>query len=282
MTVPVDLAALEEDVVRVRLACDVAYEKDPGAVAGKLDAMGLELVRFYGDQATGADAFLARAARRAYFVPRGTEKDFADIVTDMDFAWVDYEPSQRPRTGARVHRGFDRAFNAIRKEVDADVADLLDDGVDTEGVGHSLGGAIAVHAGAAGIVRHVTSFGAPRVGDKAFAAHCQRLFDHRRFVRGADIVPLVPLLAMGARHDCAALYFDSGGELHPEASIAREIVGRAFSLFTVEWSKGWTPAPVPTRTFTDHRGQGYIEDVVAWRDWLRAMASSRDVLGHAA
>ena len=277
MSPPLTASDLARDVIRAQVACAIAYEKDGAAVAGRLAELGLERVRSYHDPSTGTDALLVRGSNQAILAIRGTEKDFADIVTDLDFKWVDYQPNGIGRVRGLVHRGFYRAFQSIKAAAAEDIRSLSARGIQTEGVGHSLGGAGILHFAAAGMIHHVTTFGAPRTGDKDFAEHCRdRRFTHRRFVRGADIVPLLPLLVMGARHDTPSLYFDGSGRLHPDAGLKREVFGRALSLLTLDWKKGWTPCPAPRRMFTDHKGAGYIADIERHHAYLESMRELDD------
>lgn len=90
--------------------------------------------------------------------------------------------------GARVHRGFRRAFGhalrPLRTLLAANSAPLLT-------CGHSLGGALALLAAPLFGARTVRTFGAPRVGDAAFA-HLLGDIDVAQFANEQDVVPHLP------------------------------------------------------------------------------------------
>jgi alpha-beta hydrolase superfamily lysophospholipase len=102
--------------------------------------------------------------------------------------------------------------------------------------GHSLGGALATlcaadvaESWARSPVQHrprivLHTFGSPRVGDAIFAA---RLAAHvptaLRFVAGLDIVPSVPLVAMGYAHAGTGVHLPHADA--PPAAVAAHLPG---------------------------------------------------------
>ena len=105
--------------------------------------------------------------------------------------------------------------------------------------GHSLGGAIATvisyllrkrgHVvGPLGLV----TFGAPRVGDSAFRADFAREVQAAwRVVRAEDLVPSVPLYALGFRHIGREIFFDQERQMRTCCSALTEDPSCAFGGF---------------------------------------------------
>jgi triacylglycerol lipase len=118
-----------------------------------------------------------------------------DFLIDGSFLF------KRAQTGGRVHAGFLSAFNEIRECFDAIVA-ARRPGQCLWLAGHSLGGALATlaaaHVGPAA-VQGVYTYGAPRVGDSAFAAVLPQRSYHR-FVHRDDWVVNVPPTVLGYVH----------------------------------------------------------------------------------
>jgi len=163
----------------------------------------------------------------------------------------------------RVHSGFLRQTHAITGgKMGAALYGLRHQGVPVIACGHSLGGAVALLTAAILHLPAVYSFGAPRVGDNAFAAETAGRRQHFRFTRAADIVPHLPLLGLGYRHDAPALYFDGGGRFLGRAPLWRQWAALAWRSVTGAWMKGpFTGIPIPATPFTDHRVADYVDDV---------------------
>lgn len=247
---------LADDLLHQQVAA-IAYES-PAAALSMLQALGFHDAKFYEDKKTGTNALLCFNEDRVIFAARGTEKNHSDILTDLKF-----RKTRLPSYEA--HRGFVSAWVSIHAEVMSDLDDLQLENTPVTATGHSLGGAIAVLAAADLDMDRAVTFGAPRVGDEDFADFVQSKTGHRRYVRAADIVPLLPLLAMGFRHDCPAQYFTAAGQLIPDAGLVRELWGRFRALFTFDWlmvSQGLMPCPAPRRMFTDHRIGEYGRDLI--------------------
>jgi len=262
--------------LRYAQAAEAAYRR-PAEAREVFAALGYGRLEEVVHAGTDTQVYVAANEAEILIVPRGTQRNYKDILTDLKV-----RPAElRGRLdGATVHRGFLEAWLSVEQRVHDAVCELAHDAVcelapagrladDCQVVacGHSLGGALAVLATVRiRSVREIVSFGAPRVGDIAFRENMRRLrqrtgLTHRRWVRGADVVPIVPLLAMGYRHDVAPCYVDDAGKLTVHASLPRELSGRARALLTVDWSEGWAGLPVPTRMFTDHRVAGYVDDL---------------------
>jgi len=249
-------AQMADDLLHQKVAA-IAYIRNHQMVRDQLQDCGFYNVEFYCDRSTGANAILAHNATHAILAVRGTEKNFADILTDLKF-----RKERHPEY--RIHRGFAEAWRSISGAVQADVSSFRDQGIEVTATGHSLGGAVAVKAATDMWLDKVVTFGAPRIGDDNFGFFVNWRTQHRRYVRGADVVPLVPLMAQGFKHDCAAHYIGADGQLTANCELTRELWGRAKSLFTLDWlmvTEGRLPCPAPKRMFTDHRITGYGADL---------------------
>jgi triacylglycerol lipase len=109
-------------------------------------------------------------------------------------------------TPGRMHRGFDKAFDAVSAQVTQALAER---GADLLLItGHSMGAALAViaadHCLSEQNVRAtaVYAFGMPRVGDEDFAVRYNGTLGATtyRLVHGDDIVATVPPSRLGFRH----------------------------------------------------------------------------------
>lgn len=149
--------------------------------------------------------------RCGYIVFRGSNAD-RDWLTNLDFSrWnavtdavlddkqLDYpEVYGESKSGAKMHTGFTRAYLAVRSEIHGVVRKSpMTRWVMT---GHSLGGALAKLCAvdlqynfSPKITVEMYGFGAPRVGNKAFAeSYNRRVPNSWRFVNGNDVVSGLP------------------------------------------------------------------------------------------
>ena len=154
-----------------------------------------------------------------YVVFRGSDAD-RDWLTNLDFSkWsavtdavldnkhLDYpEAYGESSSGVKFHRGFINAYLAVRSQLQMAVQEsATNHWVIT---GHSLGGALAKLCAVdlqynlgANVSVEVYSFGAPRIGNRAFAASYNRRVPNTwRFVNGNDVVCGLPRRWQGYRH----------------------------------------------------------------------------------
>lgn len=146
-----------------------------------------------------------------YIIFRGSNAD-RDWLTNLDFSrWsavtdavldekqLDYPEIYGPTgSGVKMHTGFTKAYLAARSEIhDAVQKSTMPRWVLT---GHSLGGALAKLCAvdlqfnfSPQISVETYTFGAPRVGNKAFAASYNRRVPNTcRFVNGNDVISGLP------------------------------------------------------------------------------------------
>lgn len=136
-----------------------------------------------------AQAYKLKKDGVTYVVFRGSSSVF-DAVSDFDFMQVPFDS----RNEGRVHRGFKLQLESIKDAVFAD----CDPSKKTVFCGHSLGGGLATLAALGyklanpGAEVSCVTFGAPRVGDPAFAAlFREKVGACARFVTERDVVPVM-------------------------------------------------------------------------------------------
>ncbi len=189
-----DLAA------RVARYSELAYAR-PEAVRAALPGAG---VTFFDRDHT--QAYAIETSTETVVAFRGTQV-FADpSLTDMlSNLWV----GRRPWDLGHVHRGYREALLNIAQELKRSLYSRRRPLYFT---GHSMGGALAALASTLAPGPSATySFGAPRVGDGAFARSLTNLV---RVVHGADIAPRYPL-PFGYRHGGQVWHLSGAGTLRP-------------------------------------------------------------------
>ncbi|MGA4879586.1 lipase family protein [Streptomyces lydicamycinicus] len=137
-----------------------------------------------------------------------------------------------------VHYGFGEALESVWPQVRAAIDAFRDNRQTVWFTGHSLGGALAMLAGARLHFEepHVTAngvytFGQPRTCDRQLSKEFNTAFSDRmyRFVNNNDIVPQLP--PEPAFHHVSALrYIDAQGALHHTMPLLSGLVDRAQGL----------------------------------------------------
>lgn len=140
----------------------------------------------------------------------------------------------------RVHSGFLAAFESVAVDLTRAVREALQENPDARLhiTGHSLGGALALLCGLEfsnqGLQPDsVVTFGAPRVGNKAFARMFNKIVgDHTiNVVNEGDPVPLLPTLLMGYR-DCGhEVFLRRNGAVKYDPFIGWELFIDAFGMW---------------------------------------------------
>lgn len=194
----------------------LAYN-EPDFVKSKLDGLGLGLVMRPLLNGVSTQGFIVEGEGFAIVAFRGTEfllrlRTLRGAITDL---LVDFKASlveaPAPVRG-RVHQGFSLALD----EVFDQLGGLFSSGRAVWLTGHSLGGALAILAGARlPDVQSVYTFGAPNVGDADFVSGFPaRSF---RFVHGSDCVTqlLKPPLFSSYRAEGEIVALDRQGRLRP-------------------------------------------------------------------
>ncbi|MFJ3594776.1 lipase family protein [Streptomyces sp. NPDC090231] len=173
---------------------------------------------------------------------RGTEvAKIYDWLTD-----VDTPPVPGPAAKGFVHYGFHQALMSVYPQIRETIQEYRTGGQSVWFTGHSLGGALAMLAGARLhfeaprlLPDGVYTFGQPRTCERLLAGAHNTAFQGRchRFVNNNDIVPHLPPEPVYT-HVNTARYFDADGRLHESmpvtARLRDHITGVGADLFAPE------------------------------------------------
>jgi hypothetical protein len=171
-------------------ASDVAYDRSPADAAA--ERLGLRGVAFR-NKVTRTRGFLGVCDTHAVLAFRGSDPvTLPTWVTDAVVRLVEHEEYD-----GRVHLGFSSVLRRTWGKVEWVLEEARDNPLFL--TGHSMGGALAVLtacrlAKAGRTPRAVYTFGAPRVGDRAFCAGYG--LPTYRVVNRLDLVPEMPLASM--------------------------------------------------------------------------------------
>jgi Lipase (class 3) len=151
-------------------------------------------------------------------------------IHNVQTRWAEESPIGLKCENCTVHLGFMTSWKNTRCIVIPHIEKALSDYPDYQLtlVGHSLGGAVAALASlefqARGWEPQVTTYGEPRVGNRAFNSYLDKRFDllgqgsskhsYRRVTHASDPVPLLPLEEWGY-HAHAGEVFISKSDLPP-------------------------------------------------------------------
>lgn len=223
-------------------------------------------------------ALACRYAAKAYADPAATDEDGGTLLSDPDTdaqavvhfdlprieggrrtAVVAFRGSSSPadwahnamvplrslpsphRATVRAHTGFLRQYASLHARL---VRALRDAEVDHVLLcGHSLGGALAVIAAAMlpeGATCDIVTFGAPRAGNSELcAAAFNRCLECVRVVHDRDVVPTIPLRAMGYSHVRRPwLRLDGQGIVRPmdrEPGVLAQLVWRVRGALSLDF-----------------------------------------------
>ena len=189
-----------ELAARLARYAELAYQ-GPGAVCAALPGARVTFL-----DRDHTQAYVIETPAHTAVAFRGTQvfsnTSLADILSNLWFR-------RRPWDPGKVHRGYREALLDVAQELERPLASGKRPLYFT---GHSMGGALATLASTLPPGPTATySFGAPRVGDSAFARALQNLV---RIVHGDDIAPRYPL-PLGYRHGGQVWHLSAAGALSP-------------------------------------------------------------------
>eukprot|EP00043_Microstomoeca_roanoka_P012750 m.123859 g.123859 ORF g.123859 m.123859 type:complete len:328 (+) comp15579_c2_seq2:1202-2185(+) len=139
-----------------------------------------------------------------------------EFIDDLEFVKTDlHYPGAA--NDVRVHSGFYNAYEQVQSVVEALVSSTLavQPSYTILVTGHSLGGALAAMCSLDLSIKHPHAtilhytFGQPRVGNKAFSDFFRNstINEAYRFVHNRDLVPHLPLEAMGFYHIATEVFY---------------------------------------------------------------------------
>ncbi|MFF7749365.1 lipase family protein [Streptomyces sp. NPDC007971] len=220
-------------------AADLAY-KAPAAIEEQAAQWGFGRVRHHHTRFTppfplqDTQAYTMAGDRMIVTAFRGTEPArIRDWLSDATTP-----PSPGPGGNGYVHHGFAEALRSVYPDVHDTLAELRGNGQTLYFTGHSLGGALAMLAGARLYLEEphlaadgVYTYGQPRTCDRLLAEAFDKGFGGRmyRFVNNNDVVPQLPPEPVFT-HVRALRYIDSHGRVHETMPMLTALGDRAKGL----------------------------------------------------
>jgi hypothetical protein len=225
-------------------ASALAY-KSPDAIEEQARGWGFGQVRHFCSPHAmpfpleDTQAYVMASDRMIVVAFRGTEPvQIRDWLTDALTP-----PVPGPGGTGYVHHGFHQALDSVYPGIRDTVQELHTGGRTLWFTGHSLGGALAMLAGARlyfedprRLPDGVYTYGQPRTCESELAKAHKRAFKdrHYRFVNNNDVVPLLPP-EPAFTHVDHLRYFDARGKLHETmplvAGMADRVAGMTADLF---------------------------------------------------
>ncbi|MGW1990253.1 lipase family protein [Embleya sp. NPDC001921] len=241
-------------------AADLAY-KNPAEVETRARDWGFDQVRHLASPHAmpfpieDTQAYVMASDRMVVAAFRGTEPaQIRDWLSDATTP-----PVPGPGGTGFVHHGFNQALASVYPEVRDTVAGMRTDGQTVWFTGHSLGGALAMLAGARMYFEDprqlpdgVYTYGQPRTCERILAGAHKKAFKerHHRFVNNNDVVPLLPP-EPPFTHVEHLRHFDADGKLHDRMPVLAGLTDRA---------KGLTADPLAPASdgVRDHAMKNYL------------------------
>jgi len=266
-------------------AANLAYEDDRNEILQQLQAWGFPASGCRAFSVNTAQVFAAANDEMIIVAFRGTEPDkLADWLVDAEIIqkpWRDF--FGEPDLG-RVHYGFVRNTSLVWEQLSQFVTAARRNKQSLWIAGHSLGGAMALVAGAAfafsehQTINGIYTYGQPRTGNRAFVVRCNKLLRTVTFrvVNNDDLVPhvppaFIPFLFVPPhgpifyRHAGRLLQFDAASKLHTDLALwwrtALRLVRTRRRLDTQ-----LRAAPAGFAPLDDHSLATYIQRLQAWLD----------------
>ncbi|UFR06786.1 lipase family protein [Streptomyces sp. Go40/10] len=209
-------------------ASNLAY-KDEATIEKQARQWGFETVRHHHTHFTppfpleDTQAYTVASDHMIITAFRGTEPaQIRDWLSDTTTP-----PWPGPANTGYVHYGFAQALESVFPTVKAALEETRTNGQSLFFTGHSLGGALAMLAGARLYLEDpklladgVYTYGQPRTCDRFLAEACNKGFKQRmfRFVNNNDVVPTLPP-EPAYTHVETLRYLDSDGRLHEKTSL---------------------------------------------------------------
>ncbi|WP_071517990.1 lipase family protein [Geitlerinema sp. PCC 9228] len=243
-------------------ASQLAYQKEP-TIQQQVKQWGFAKFFFIGDDATGAEAWIAGKEDIIFVVFRGTDEaeDWRTNTRLAQTLWKTRQGEESPYyPSGMVHRGFAAALDRIWYPISERVNWFRDQNQTLWVSGHSLGGALASLSLARFReenidVRGAYTFGQPRVFNRRFAKQLDADFQSKyfRFVNNNDVICRVPFLFNYA-HGGTLRYFNAQGQLLENMPWWQRAFDRVYGRFLDLGEPG-------TDGFKDHDIELYIQNL---------------------
>lgn len=221
-----------------RLA-DLAYKTEP-VIEEMAQEWGFDRVRHHHTRFTppfplqDTQAFTMASDHMIIIAFRGTEPaQIRDWLSDATTP-----PWPGPAKTGYVHYGFGEALQSVYPAVQDTLAEFRTNGQSVWLTGHSLGGALAMLAGARLHLEDpkltadgIYTYGQPRTCDRLLAAACNKGLAKRihRFVNNNDIVPQLPP-EPAYTHVDTLRYIDASGKVRESMTLLAGLTDRAKGL----------------------------------------------------
>ncbi|MEV7089485.1 lipase family protein [Streptomyces sp. NPDC093085] len=235
--------------------------EEPDGIEERARAWGFDTVRCFESPHAmpfpieDTQAYLMASDRMIVVGFRGTEVlKIYDWLTD-----VNTPPVPGPAGKGFVHYGFSQALRSVYAQIRDAVEELRTKGQSLWFTGHSLGGALAMLAGAhyrfeepRRLPDGVYTYGQPRTCERLLAGVYDSAFRNRchRFVNNNDIVPQLPPEPVFTHVD-APHYFDADGRLHDAMPLLTGLKDRAKGFSQDMFAPG-------TVAIKDHHLRNYL------------------------
>jgi len=275
-------------------AANLAYEDDRNQILRQLQAWGFPAADCRVFSTNTAQVLAAVNEEMIIVAFRGTEPGkLADWLVDAEIIqkpWRDF--FGEPDLG-RVHHGFMRNAAFIWEQLSQFVAGARAGRQALWITGHSLGGAMALIAGAAFAfaehqpVNGIYTYGQPRTGNRAFVVKSnQRLRAVTfRVVNDRDLVPHVPPMFIPFliipphgpifyRHAGGLLHFDAAGKLRTDLALWWRTSLRLV-MTRRRMARQLRAAPAGFAPLDDHSLAAYIQKLQAWLDAGKSVSKSK-------
>ncbi|MFF1689240.1 MULTISPECIES: Mbeg1-like protein [unclassified Streptomyces] len=218
---------------------DLAYKSEP-VIEETAQQWGFDRVRHHHTRFTppfplqDTQAFTMAGDHMIVIAFRGTEPaQIRDWLSDATTP-----PWPGPAKTGYVHYGFGEALQSVYPAVQDTLAECRTNGQSVWLTGHSLGGALAMLAGARLHLEDpkltadgIYTYGQPRTCDRLLAAACNKGLAERihRFVNNNDIVPQLPP-EPAYTHVDTLRYIDASGKVREPMTLLAGLKDRAKGL----------------------------------------------------
>jgi len=193
--------------------CDASVVKDWSCGPDCRNLPGVKHITVHQDNAWGTQGFTAYdSVQNVIVVSFRGSSNLANWVMNINTAKRTFPYCK----GCKVHTGFDKAYHTVEDYIIKHVGMLYDKyKCEVVVTGHSLGGAMAVHA-ALDIQRKTDAkvglfytYASPRIGNAAFTDYFDtQIVNRYRVTHNRDVVPHIPPQWFGFEHNSNEAWYN--------------------------------------------------------------------------